>query len=232
MTTTTASFTQIKTFGSINCYLVREEDGFTLIDAGVAGSAKAVLKAVESAGVPLRRIVLTHAHSDHVGAIDKLATVSGLELICSARSAQFMRGEKRLLPTEPEAKIRGSYPAVAMKPTQIVSHDDMVGSLRVIAAPGHSPDHIALIDERDGTLYAGDAFQTLGGLAVSGDLRWRFPLPAWATWHKGMAIDSAENLLALKPNRLAVGHGEPLEQPQAALADVIERAKATLYRGA
>jgi glyoxylase-like metal-dependent hydrolase (beta-lactamase superfamily II) len=57
-----------------------------------------------------------------------------------------------------------------------------LGSLRVIAAPGHTPDQIAFLDERDGTLIAGDAFQTAAGTAVAGVTRWLFPFPALATW--------------------------------------------------
>ena len=59
---------------------------------------------------------------------------------------------------------------------------------------------------------------------MSEDVCWRFPLPAWATWHKATALESARKLAALQPSRLAVGHGPVLEKPQAELTAVIERA--------
>lgn len=52
----------------VNCYLVSEHDGFTLIDAGIPFSFKGIMSAASRLGKPIRRIVLTHAHEDHVGA--------------------------------------------------------------------------------------------------------------------------------------------------------------------
>jgi glyoxylase-like metal-dependent hydrolase (beta-lactamase superfamily II) len=83
----------------------------------------------------------------------------------------------------------------------------------VIAAPGHTPGHIAFLDTRDGSLIAGDAFYSWGGLAVSGKLTLVFPFPALATWHKPTALQTAQALRALEPARLALGHGPVLEHP-------------------
>jgi glyoxylase-like metal-dependent hydrolase (beta-lactamase superfamily II) len=94
----------------------------------------------------------------------------------------------------------------------------------VVGAPGHTPGQIALLDTRDRTLIAGDAFQTRGGIAVSGTVRWQFPFPAMATWHYPTALDSARRLRALEPSRLAIGHGEVLEQPLAAIDQAIAAA--------
>ena len=48
----------------VNAYLVREDDGLTLVDTAVPRSAKAILAAAEELGAPIVRIVLTHAHVD------------------------------------------------------------------------------------------------------------------------------------------------------------------------
>jgi glyoxylase-like metal-dependent hydrolase (beta-lactamase superfamily II) len=66
------SLFRLTRFGMINCFLVREADGFTLIDAGLRGSAAAILGAASQLGAPIRRIVLTHAHIDHIGSLDSL----------------------------------------------------------------------------------------------------------------------------------------------------------------
>jgi glyoxylase-like metal-dependent hydrolase (beta-lactamase superfamily II) len=97
--------------------------------------------------------------------------------------------------------------------------------LEVVASPGHTPGHIAYFDTRDSTLIAGDALQTRAGLAVSGVVRWAFPFPALATWDAKMALASAERLRALDPARLAVGHGEVLEAPTAAMEQAITEAR-------
>lgn len=85
----------------------------------------------------------------------------------------------------------------------------------------HTPSHIALFDQRDGTLIAGDAFQGAGGIAVSGTIRPLFPFPAMATWYKLAALQSARRLAALSPSRLAVGHGRVLESPGSSISEAI-----------
>jgi glyoxylase-like metal-dependent hydrolase (beta-lactamase superfamily II) len=91
-----------------------------------------------------------------------------------------------------------------------------------VSTPGHTPGHIALLDRRDGALIAGDAFQTKAGVAVAGTVQWLFPFPAWATWHRPSALASARRLHALAPTRLAIGHGDVLEQPLAAMERAIQ----------
>ena len=66
---------------------------------------------------------------------------------------------------------------------------------------------MSFLDERDGTLFAGDALTSIGGLHVVSDPVWYFPLPKLATWDKGLALQSAKKLAALRPERIATGHG-------------------------
>jgi glyoxylase-like metal-dependent hydrolase (beta-lactamase superfamily II) len=209
----------------VNCYLVREDDGFTLIDTALPGSAPAILAAARAHGAPIRRIALTHAHMDHVASLDALhAALPDAEVLISARDARFLRGEMTLDPEETQGQLRGSYQTCATRPTRELAPGDMLGSLQVIAAPGHTPGHLAFFDLRDRTLIAGDAFQTRGGIAVSGILRPLFPFPAMATWHAPTALASARALRALNPSRLAVGHGAVLEQPLPAMDAAIATA--------
>lgn len=98
-------------------------------------------------------------------------------------------------------------------PDRLVLEGERVGSLEVVATPGHSPSHCSFFDTRDRTIIAGDAFQTMGGVAVSGTFKLLFPLVYYANWHKGLALASARKLYALQPSRLAVGHGRVLREP-------------------
>ncbi|MCA9995509.1 MAG: MBL fold metallo-hydrolase [Anaerolineales bacterium] len=226
ITTIGDNLVQLTRLGAFNCYLVREADGFTLVDTGLVGSADGILAAAQQLGRPIRRIALTHAHGDHVGSLDVLANkLPDVELVFGGRTAVFLAGNLTLHPDEPQAKLRGSFVASSTQATRLVADGDRVGSLRVVAAPGHTPDHMAFFDGRDGTLIAGDAFQTKGGIAVAGQIRWLFPFPAMATWHKETAVSTAKKLLALNPTRLAVGHGSVLENPGAAMAAAIEAAR-------
>lgn len=216
---------QLTRMGAFNCYLVREEDGFTLVDTNLSGSAEAILEAAQKLQAPIVRILLTHAHGDHVGSVDALhAKLPEAEVIISARDARFLAGERSLDPGEPQAKLRGSYTTITTKPTRLLQPGERIGSLEAIASPGHTPGHLAFLDTRDRSLIAGDAYQTQGGIAVAGIIRPFFPLPAMATWHLPTALQSARALRALAPSRLAVGHGPVLEAPLAAMDQAIAAA--------
>ena len=205
----------------VNCYLVRENDGFTLIDTGI-GAARQIVQAAQKFDLPILRIVLTHAHDDHVGSLDALhELLPEAEVAITARDARFLTGDMSLDASEPQDKLRGGYHIRKTRPSRLLHEGDHIGSLEVIATPGHTPGHASFLDTRDRTIIAGDAFQTLGGVAVSGTLT-LFPLPALATWHKPLALESARKLRAFSPDRLTVGHGRVLEQPLAAMDHAIE----------
>jgi glyoxylase-like metal-dependent hydrolase (beta-lactamase superfamily II) len=220
------SLTRVSRFGFVNAFLVEEEDGLTLVDTAIPGSAKAIQAAAAKLGRPIVRIALTHAHGDHVGSLDALAkTLPGVEVLISERDARLLAKNKTTDPGEPpEAKMRGSYPGAKTAPTRTLAPGDRVGSLEVIAAPGHTPGHIAFLDTRDNTLIAGDAFSSIGGVATSAKANPFFPFPVMATWHKPTALETARTLRALDPARLAVGHGPIVDAPGAAMDKAIEKA--------
>ncbi len=209
----------------VNAYLVREDDGLTLVDALVPRAEGRLLAAAGSLGAPIVRIVLTHAHQDHVGALDALvARLGDVEILASAREARLVAGDKRPEPGEPaDAKLRGGWPKLRTRVSRTLAPGDRVGSLEVHASPGHTPGHIALLDVRDRTLLCGDAYSTLGGVATSGRPNPRFPLPALASWHRPTAVESARSLLALQPQRLAPGHGRVVHAPGEAMAAAVAR---------
>ncbi|WP_420597389.1 MBL fold metallo-hydrolase [Deinococcus sp.] len=213
-------------FGLVNSYFVREAGGLTLIDANLPGSEKAILQAAQKIGLPITRIVLTHAHGDHIGSLDALhAALPQAEISISARDARLLAGDLSLDAGEGSNKLKGDLKGAKTCPDRLLQDGDKVGSLRAVAAPGHTPGHFAFLDERDNTLIAGDAFQAAGGLAVAGQMRWLFPFPALATWDAARAAESAARLTELNPSRLAVGHGAVLENPVEAMRKVVKEAQ-------
>jgi glyoxylase-like metal-dependent hydrolase (beta-lactamase superfamily II) len=217
--------TRITRFGFVNCYLVPEDDGLTLIDTTLKGGEKAILAAAERLGAPIVRIALTHGHGDHVGALDALAhQLPQAEVTISARDARPLAGDMSTDPGEPSGKLKGSWPKVATTPSRLLQPGDTVGSLVVHAAPGHTPGQVAFLDPRDGTLYCGDAYSTLGGVATAAKANPRFPLVALATWDKPTALETARSLRALDPRSLAPGHGKVVESPGAAMDAAIAKA--------
>jgi glyoxylase-like metal-dependent hydrolase (beta-lactamase superfamily II) len=213
--------TRVSRLGLVNAFLVEEDDGLTLVDTMLPRSAKAILAA--AGGRPIRRIALTHAHGDHVGSLDALAAeLPEAEGLISARDARLLAKDKTLGPEE-KGKLRGSYPGTKTRPTREVAAGERIGSLEVVASPGHTPGHVAFFDTRDGTLYCGDAYSTLGGVATTAKTNPRFPLPAAATWHRPTALESAKALRALDPTRLAPGHGKVVDSPARAMDAAIAK---------
>lgn len=224
-----SNFTRIRRFGIVNVFLVEEDDGLTVIDTALPGTQRKIVQGAGILGQPIRRILLTHAHDDHVGSLDALhEAVPDAEVLITARDARILGGDRSLDDDEPQDKLRGGLKGAKTKPTRTIADGDMVGSLRVIATPGHTPGHISLIDERDGTLYAGDVYSTLGGMATTATVNPLFPLPAKATWHRETELESAAKLIELDPERLAPGHGRVIELPVPDMRAMVERARKKL----
>ncbi|KKD56082.1 MULTISPECIES: MBL fold metallo-hydrolase [Paenibacillus] len=207
----------------VNCYLVEEKEGLTLIDAGLPYSAQGIEQAAARIGQPIVRIVLTHAHGDHVGALDKLKEkYPEAQVFISRRDARLLKGDVSLETGEPDTPIRGSVPKnILTQPDVLLEDGDHVGSLLAISAPGHTPGSMGFLDTRTRALIAGDAFQTRGGVAVAGRLKPLFPFPALATWDKEVSLASAKKLASYNPSLLAAGHGNMLKHPQSQLEKAI-----------
>ena len=82
---------QVTKWKFVNCYLVVEDDGLTLVDTMLPRSTPTILAAAEQLGAPITRIALTHAHGDHIGSLDALhAALPDAEVIISTRDARLL----------------------------------------------------------------------------------------------------------------------------------------------
>lgn len=214
----------------VNCYLVEEEAGLTLIDAALPYSMKGILQAARQIGKPIERILLTHAHDDHVGALDALKEqLPDVPVHISRRDARLLSGDLSLEPGEPDTPIRGGVPRKLKTRANVLLEDgDRIGSLLAIEVPGHTPGSMAFMDTRTNAFIAGDAYQIRGGIAVTGQLKLAFPFPAMATWNKEVALESAKKLVQCRPSLLAVGHGSMMKNPLSRMERAIEEAERTL----
>jgi glyoxylase-like metal-dependent hydrolase (beta-lactamase superfamily II) len=223
---------RLSRFGAVNAYLVAEDDGLTLIDTMLPRSGKRIVAAAEALGAPIVRILLTHAHGDHVGSLDELhAALPEAEVIISARDARLLAKDMSLDPGEPDEKLRGQYPGAETKPDREIAAGDRIGSLEAIAAPGHTPGQLAFLDHRDGTLYCADAYTTLFYVATTARPNLRFPFASMATWHRPTALESARTLRARNPKALAPGHGKVVDDPGIQMDVAIDKAARTKESG-
>jgi glyoxylase-like metal-dependent hydrolase (beta-lactamase superfamily II) len=210
-------------FFPVNCYFVEEEDSLTLIDAALPYSSKGILNSAQKIGKPISRIVLTHAHGDHVGALDRLKEeLPNIPVYISKRDSRLMEGDLSLDLHEDQSPIKGGVPkSLKTRADGLLEDGDTIGSLIAIETPGHTPGSMSFLDKRTNTIIAGDALQSRGGIAVAGDLKPLFPFPAFGTWSKKTALVSAKKIVSYQPEVLAVGHGEIIKKPVHAIETAI-----------
>lgn len=140
----------------------------------------------------VEHILVTHPHPDHVGAVAAYAAETDATVW-----ARYGR-------TERFRDATGREPDRAFTPgTTIALGDERV---RILDAPGHAPDHVALEAGRGGPIVCGDCAVREGSVVVGapeGDMR------AYVT--------TLRRLWAIDPPTLFPGHGPEIDTPRATL---------------
>lgn len=126
---------------AITVLLIRGPEGAVLIDTGVPQSAESVLRNIEAAGAKptdIEVILTTHAHLDHVGAIEQLRQATGARVLATAASKELLeRGGKDDL----HFANRVTYPPAHVDGVLRDGETVRVGSLELTAhlTPAHTP---------------------------------------------------------------------------------------------
>jgi glyoxylase-like metal-dependent hydrolase (beta-lactamase superfamily II) len=172
--------------GFVSAYLLERGGEVAVVDTGVEGSETAIGDALTAVGLSwdaVGHVILTHKHPDHAG-----STTAVLE---AAPMATGYAGAADL------ASITSPRPLTA------VDDGEHVFDLRIVTTPGHTPGHIAVLDEIGGVLVAGDALGTQAGAPV--------PPGAEFTEDMNQAMASIAKLGTYPFETLLVGHGDPIE---------------------
>jgi hydroxyacylglutathione hydrolase len=188
-----------------NVYLVTIDDGLLLVDTGMPGNAKRVLRFVERLGrqpSEIRTIVLTHCDLDHAGSAAELKRRTGARLAVHELDAAVVAGRQE--PQKGGRVMRALYRAFRFRPVEpdlLLRDGDTIGGLQVLHVPGHTAGSIAL-RRTDGVVFSGDA--------VLSDKQGRVlpPDPRLAQ-DVAQAQVSAERIKALGITLLLSGHGAP-----------------------
>jgi glyoxylase-like metal-dependent hydrolase (beta-lactamase superfamily II) len=214
--------------GHVHCYLLAGNDGWTLVDTGLAlpGLAEAL------AGVTVARIVITHFHPDHVGGAEPARLATGATVFqgeldyaqCErvwgsadwpARIAGWFR--RNGVPAEvadglhEEGEAARPLIRFARRPQQL-REGDSVDGWHVLALPGHADGHLGLL--RDGVLVCGDHLlpDITPAVGLYPDQR---PDPL------GDYLASLERTISLRARLALPGHGEPITNPTGRAREIV-----------
>jgi glyoxylase-like metal-dependent hydrolase (beta-lactamase superfamily II) len=196
-----------------NPYLLIDPDGLTLIDAGMPGSQKKILRYMDGLGFKaqdLKRILITHADFDHVGGLAALKTASGARVFASLAEAQAVAEGHASRPLQPRSrivKLLFDLSARMFKPDPVQVDEllsdgqvfPVLGGLRVVETAGHTPGHISFFAPTHGILFCGDSI-------VSEETGLRGSHGA-NNWDQAKADESVRKQASLGTTILCSGHG-------------------------
>ncbi len=229
----------------VHCYLLRGQDGWTVVDAGLgtADAGRSWESVLDGLDAPVARVVVTHFHPDHVGAAAIAGEVAGAPVLEGVldreqclrawgpdrnpqRFLDFMRGHG--LPVDDVDAMRRDGDALAslvtIGPDPVpIGPGDRLDGWEVVHLPGHADGHLCLL--RGGVLIAGDAI--LGSISPIVGL-----YPDSAADPVGDYLGSLVRIVQLAPRVALVGHGATVEDPAGRARELIahhrERLEQTL----
>src|SRR5215211_890020 len=191
--------------------IVDEQNGNTLVDAGLPDQMEAISAALVEAGIgvrDLRRIIFTHQDLDHVGSGAALVRQSGARVLAHPADVPYVEGSRRPLKPSPAMLDQRPQMRKVLERLEPVGVDeriengtrlDIAGGIRVISTAGHTPGHISLYLERSKVLIAGDALTAEKG-SLNG------PNPSM-TLEMSTAIQSIRSLADLEIDTIVCYHG-------------------------
>ncbi|NMD71837.1 MBL fold metallo-hydrolase [Bacillus sp. DNRA2] len=138
-----------------NCYLLLNNDNCLVIDPGEEGDK--LIGIIESLHVKPQGILLTHAHFDHIGAVDVIRDHYQIPVYVHEKEAKWL-----LDPALNGSQFFSVGHLVRIKPADVFLTEEKIHtigdfSFRVYETPGHSPGSISVYFEQDKLVLAGDA---------------------------------------------------------------------------
>lgn len=182
-------------------YCIEDPDGLTIVDAGLGLAANRVLDQLRKWGKQpsdVKRILVTHAHPDHVGGLPALAKATGAQVICTLTEKPFTEGTKPVLRKgyKPAQPMAGTPVGRTVEDGEVIA--EVMGGLQVVATPGHTLGQAAFWQPQLGVLVCGDTMMNMIKLTL--------PFDAFTTDMK-LARESVAKVAQLQPRVVCFGHG-------------------------
>lgn len=157
-----------------NIYVVEDGDELVVIDTGISRDYRMLVDAIKSMGrspVEVGHILLTHFHADHTGSAAALKRLSRARVYAHKNDVPFIEGTSTMSSIYRKGilgRIVSLAPAAARSLSSVIPVDvdeplkdrqtiDLLGGLKVIHAPGHTPGSACFFWESEGILFTGDA---------------------------------------------------------------------------
>jgi glyoxylase-like metal-dependent hydrolase (beta-lactamase superfamily II) len=210
-------------WGRVRAFLVLDGTELTLVDTLGKDQVYSILAAIRAMGrsiSDLKRIVITHAHFSHLGGVAALKEQSGATVCAQRWEADIVSGqrESQRVPILPRHPYRVYFPFqfgqafgigrhTPCEVDTLLSEGDPAGRLTVMHRPGHTPGHLAFWSEQDKVLLSGDTIVTWPNFAGG----W----PSF-TLNEHDRLSSLQLMANLNPEKVGVGHGDPITHDAAA----------------
>jgi hydroxyacylglutathione hydrolase len=163
--------------------------GTILVDAGVPPMA------IKPYKDEIDTIVLTHCHFDHTARVKEIA------FMCRAKVAIHKNDARGLVDDMQSLSLNFGARSPGIAPDIVLAEGDIIGELKVLHTPGHTPGSICLFSEQDHVLISGDTVFSDGCFG-------RYDFPGGSRMELARSLN---RLSLLDVEGLYPGHGEPVE---------------------
>lgn len=137
-----------------NCYIIYDhtEGSGIVLDPGAEGER--ILNALKDLGLRLEAILLTHAHADHVAALQEVRQKTGAPVMIHAKDAPML--------ADPDLNLSSwlGLGELRQKADRLLTDDELLtlvgAEFQVIHTPGHSEGSSCFYCKEQGILFSGD----------------------------------------------------------------------------
>jgi glyoxylase-like metal-dependent hydrolase (beta-lactamase superfamily II) len=217
---------------SMNVYLLEDDGGVTVFDAGTSVMTEGVRETAAELG-GATRVVLGHSHPDHRG----VAADLGVPILCHPDELEDAQGDGGMryfdIDSIPVWWTRRIYPTLLrrwdggpVRITDTVAEGDEIAGFRVLHFPGHAPGLIGLWRESDRLALVSDVIYMVDSLRLRRLPADKAPVVPDRVWNldHDTAKASVRKLAELEPRTVWAGHAESLHGEPHQLRAILERA--------